>query len=384
MKTTLVFLMADLVLLLAAGGCNKAAKQPELLDVRPLVKVGRLIPDAAFTDGVRVQGTVRTKFSAAVAARVPGTIDTVEADEGLTVKMGQPLFQVDKINLENRMRLAQDDLNVARAANKEAEAARAEAQAAYDKALIDAKRMKTLYEKDRAVTKDTLEKAELQFKLTDAAVQRVQASVDTARVRIVQAETTLLIAKKNLGDSQVVAPFDGVITKKLKDRGEFVSVGTPVLEMDDPHIYEVCFSLNSAHYDRVESGKTVVRFDDGKETLVSYKAPSVHPVARTFEIRTTVERTPDMAPGMIRDARVVFRQYAAAAVPSPAVGLREGKHVVFVVRDEKVVSVTVETGLEWLGQTEIRNPDLLEGAEIVTEGMLLLNEGDRVRVDKTL
>lgn len=376
------FLAAMALALALVGGCRKEVRQTEALDMRPLVKVGRMTPDYAFTDGVRVQGTVRTKFSAAVAARVPGAIDAVLADEGMSVKAGQPLFQVDKVNLENQVKLAQDDLNVARAAFKEAAAARAEAQAAYEKAQTDAARMKKLYEVDHAVTKDALEKAELQFKSADAAVQRVAAGVETARVRIVQAETALSVAQKNLGDSRGVAPFDGIITKKLKDGGEFVSAGTAVFEMDDPRVYEVCFSMNASHYERVVTGETAVRFDDGKEARVTYKSPSVHPVTRTFEIRTAVERSPDMAPGMIREARVLFRRYAAAVVPSQAVGLRGGKHVVFVVRDGKVAGVAVETGLEWQGQTEIRNHDVLKDAEIVTEGMLLLNEGDRVRVQQ--
>ncbi len=366
----------------AVCGCKKAETQAVSADMRPLVKVGRLTPSFAFTDGVGVQGTVRTKYSAAVAARVSGTIDALQADEGLTVRAGQPLFQVDKINLENRVRLAQDDLNVARAAFKEAEAARAEAQAAYDKALIDVTRMQTLYEKDKAVTKDTLEKAELQHTAAGAHVQRVLAAVETARVRIEQAETAQSVAQKNLGDSQGVAPFGGVITRKLKDRGEYVNAGTPVFEMDDPTVYEVSFTMNAEHYDRVEAGKTLLRFENGKEVAVTYKAPSVHPVTRTFEIRTTVEHAPDMAPGMIRDARVLFRQYMAAAVPSQAVGLRGGKHLVFVVRDGTVVGVPVDIGLEWQGRTEVRNPETLKEADIVTDGMLLLNEGDGVRVLK--
>ena len=381
MKVVL-FTPGVLIALALAGGCKKADVEADALDVRPLVKVGRMTPDAPFADGVRVQGTVRTKYSAAVAARVPGSIDAVLADEGQTVKAGQALFQVDKVNLENHVRLAQDDSAVAKASFKEAEAMQAEAQAAYDKAAIDVGRMKTLYEVDKAVTKDMWEKAELQFKSAQASLQRVQAAVETARVRILQAETALSVSQKNLGDSQGVAPFDGVITRKLKDRGEFVGAGTPVFEMDDPRVYEVCFSMNAEHYDRVEAGKTLVRFEGGKEVAVTYKAPSVHAVTRTFEIRATVECSPDMAPGMIRDARVVFRQYAAAAVPSPAVGLRGGRQVVFVVRGDKVAGVPVETGLEWHGLTEIKNPDALKEADVVAEGMLLLNEGDGVRVLK--
>ena len=382
MEKRLAFLTVALTVLAVAGGCKKAVKQAEPLDMRPLVKVGRLLPSYAFIDGVQVQGSVRTKFSAAVASRVTGAIDAVMADEGDQVKAGQPLFQVDKATLENRVRLSQDDLNVAKAGLKEAEAALLEAEASYAKAEVDAGRMRKLYEEAKAVTKDTWEKADLQFKLAAATRERVRAAVESAKVRIVQAETALSVARKNLSDSQGVAPFDGVIIRKRLDKGDFAGVGAVVFDMDDPRVYEVCISMNAVHYDRVKEGQTQVRFASGKEAAVTYKAPSVHPVTRTFEIRVTVERTPDLAPGMLRDATVVFRRFEAAALPASAVGLRGGKQVVFVVKDGKVASVPVGAGLAWQGHMEIKHPETLASEDIVVEGMLLLNEGDAVRVTK--
>jgi RND family efflux transporter MFP subunit len=366
---------------LAAGGCRKTQEaEASAADLRPLVKVGALVPAFAFTDGARVQGAVRAKFSAAVAARVPGTINAVMVEEGAAVKAGQPLFQIDKITLENRARMAQDDLNVAKAQHREAVAALAEAQAGQEKAEVDAGRMASLYQTAKAVTKDAWEKADLQRKMTAAVRERAQAAVESAQTRIAQAETALVVARKDLSDSLGVAPFDGILTRKLMDAGDFAAVGKPIFEMDDPRVYEVSFSMNAAHYDRVAVGQTHVRFDDGKETAVTYKAPSVHPVTRTFELRVTVDRAPDLAPGMIRDAWVVFRQVEAPALPATAVSRRGETNVVFVVRDEKVFAVPVEAGLVWQRHVEIRNPDAVKSADIVMEGMLLLNEGDSVRV----
>ena len=105
-------------------------------------------------------------------------------------------------------------------------------------------------------------------------------------------------------------------------------------------------------------------------------------MTRTFEIRVVVARSPAMAPGMLRDATVVFRQVDAPGLPVSALGLRKGKRVVFIVKDGKVMSVPVEAGLTWNGFVEIRNAASLAAADIVVEGMLLLNEGDAVRTEK--
>ena len=381
MTTSIAFLTVALTVLAIAGGCTHEEKQTETIDLRPLVKVGKLVPVHAFTDGVKVQGSVRTKFSATVSSRVAGAIDALMADEGDQVEADQPLFQVDKINLENRLQLALDDLSVAKAALKEAEAALLETEASYAKAEVDASRMKKLYEESKAVTKDAWEKADLQFKLAGATRERVRAGVESAKVRVVQAETALSGARKNLSDSLGVAPFDGVITRKLLDKGDFANVGNHVFEIDDPRVYEVCFSMNAAYYDRIKEGQTRVRFADGKEAAVTYKAPSVHPLTRTFEIRVTAECTPDLAPGMLRDATVVFRQFDAAGLPASAIGLRAAQHVVFTVKDGKVASIPVDIGLTWQSYVEIKNAASLADADIVVEGMLLLNEGDAVRAE---
>ena len=377
---TKVSAVGALSLLIAVCGCGKAVEKKEPLDLRPLVKVGRLLPSHAFVDGVQVQGAVRTKFSASIASRVAGAIDHVMAEEGAMVRVGQPLFQVDKVNLNNRVLLAQEDLKVAGALVKESEAALAEADASFAKAQADAGRMKRLFEDDQAVTKDAWEKADLQFKLASATRERACAAVESARARVGQAETSLSVAQKNLADSLGVAPFDGVIVKKLLDKGDFANVGSAVFEMDDPRVYEVCFSMNAAHYDRVAVGQTRVCFADGGEAVVTYKSPSVHPVTRTFEIRVTVERSRDLAAGMLRDALVVFRRFDAPALPVSAVGLRGGKVVAFVAENAKVSARPVDSGLTWQGFVEVKNAAALEAADIIVEGMLLLNEGESVRV----
>ena len=363
-------------------GCAKEQKADNSaqVDTRALVKVAKLTDGQDFCEAAELQGTFRTKFSANVSARIPGTLEQVYADEGQTVTNGTPLFQVDRVNLQNKVRLSQDDLNVAKAMYQEAVAAQTQAKAAWDKAKVDVARMKQLWEVDKAVTKDTWEKADLQFKSADAALKRVDAALETARVKIVQAETALSVAEKTLSDSLGVAPFSGIITRKLKDAGDYVSAGTPVFSMDNPDVYEVCFSMNAADYDRVTVGQTRVSLA-GKLYPVTYKSPSVHPVTRTFEVRITVPHEPQWAPGMILDGQVMFRQYKAAGVPSAAVGTRNGKTQIFVVKDGKAKAVEVETGTAWQGRTEIKNADALKDAEVVAEGMLLLNDGDAVRTE---
>lgn len=304
----------------------------------PLVTVCRVRRGVVFEDTAFAQGTVRTKESATIAARVPGTIDELLVAEGATVKKGDALFRVDRANLENAVKLA---------------------EIADRKAALDFRRMTRLVA-EGAVTRDAFEKAEVQAK--SAALQ-------------------LAVARKNLADSEACAPFDGVITEKRRDMGDFVSPGAPVLRMDNTSAYEIRFALNASDYGKVKVGETRVRLAAAGAPAdgfpVAYKAPSVNPATRTFEIRIAVPKTDDLAPGMIRDATVVFARTTSDALPAAAVNPLNGTNCVAVVRGGRLAVLPVAAGVEQDGMRAVRGvpPD----ADVVAAAMLLFNEGDEVR-----
>ncbi len=346
------------------GGCTAKTEEagaPQI-DARPLVRVGAVDSAHRFREVRRVQASLRTKESALVSARVSGTIDELFVEEGAKVEKGQKLFQVDRVNLENAVRVAEDD-------NRLAKAKAREASVTLEKANLDDTRMKRLVA-DGAVTKDTAEKASVAF-------ARAKAVCDAAAAQITKSETALAIARKNLADSTAVAPFAGTVKRKMLDVGDYARTGAPVFAVDNPAVHEICFDLNAADYARVKTGETKVE-TSGRTLVVSYKSPSVNPATRTFEARATIDLTDDLAPGMLLDADVVLRDDKAPGLPVRAVNLRGGKSTVFVVAEGVVKSVEVKAGITDGGWREVHGvPD---GAKVIVEGMLLVNEGDAVRV----
>lgn len=331
--------MKAVFFLLAIMAVAVAADAAEI----PLVTVCHVRKGVVFEDAAFAQGTVRAKESATIAARVPGTIDDLLVAEGDVVKKGAPLFRVDRANLENAAKLA---------------------EISNEKAQLDFKRLSRLV-KDGAVTRDAFEKAEVGAK--SAALQ-------------------LAVAQKNLADSEVKAPFDGVVTEKKKDVGDFVSPGAPVLKMDNAAAYEVRFALNSSDYGKVKVGETRVRLagaaaaDDATADgfPVVYKSPSVNPATRTFEIRIAVPKTDDLAPGMIRDATVVFSRRVSDALPASAVNPIDGTNRLAAVRGGRLVRLPVAAGVEQNGLRAVSG--VAADEQVVEKAMLLFNEGDEVRV----
>ena len=353
-------------LALAVAGCSEqVAERPEM---RPLVRVGVARQDVTFVDALRVQGTVRAKDAAGVSARIPGTIDAVFVDEGAHVKKGDALFLVDRQNLENAVRAAKDDLAMAKAKL-------AQTEATIGKAKLDADRMERLFA-GAAVTKDALEKAQV-------AVKSAKAALETAQATVTKAETGLAVSEKNLSDSCVRAPYDAVVTRKYRNVGDYVGPGVCVFDVENPSVYEISFSLNSTHFARVKPGETVVRLDKPlagtRDLAITYRAPTVNAVTRTFEVRAQLPRTDDVAAGMLLDGEIVFASHTGQGVPASAVADRGGSDSVFAVVDGKAVRIAVEAGLETDGWREIVSPALSPEKKIILEGMLLVNEGDEVR-----
>ena len=355
-----------LIVLAVATGCSEqVAERPE---TRPLVRVGAARQGVTFVDALRVQGAVRAKDEAGVSARIPGTIDAVFVDEGARVKKGDALFQVDRQNLENAVRAAKDDLAMAKANL-------AQAEATVGKANLDSDRMARLFD-GAAVTKDALEKAQVAAKSASAAFEAAQATVT-------KAETGLAVAEKNLSDSCVRAPYDAIVTRKHQNVGDYVGPGRCVFDVENPSVYEISFSLNAAHFARVKPGETTVRLERPlagvRDLAITYRAPTVNAVTRTFAVRAQRPRTADVAAGMLLDGEIVFASHTGQGVPSSAVADRGGSDSVFEVVDGKAVRIAVEAGLETDGWREIVRPALGSDRKIILEGMLLVNEGDEVR-----
>jgi len=330
------------------------------------VRVGKVKRDVPFADALHVQGAVRAKDTTSVSARVPGTIDALLVEEGARVAKGTALFQVDRVNLENAVRAAKDDLAMAQAKV-------AQAKVASEKAALDAERLARLLA-GAAVTKDMFEKA-------DVGAKSAAAALEAATALRTKAETGLAVAEKNLADSRVTAPFDAVVTRKYKNAGDYVGPGVRVFDLESPFVYEVCVSLNAAHYARVKTGETRLRLARPvtNDLVVSYKSPTVSSLTRTFEVRAPLPRTDDVAAGMLLDGEILFAERTGQALPSSAVARRGGGDCVFTVADGKVVRLAVEAGLEADGWREILKPDLADDVKVIAEGMLLVNEGDEVR-----
>jgi multidrug efflux pump subunit AcrA (membrane-fusion protein) len=143
-------------------------------------------------------GTLESYYDANIYARVPGYVHAWYQDIGAHVKKDQLLANIDTPELDQQIDQARADLSAAQAAQK--------------LSAITAKRWENLLPLD-AVSKQDAETKEEDLESKNGAVKGAEANLGR------------LEALKGFG--RIVAPFDGVVTKRTIDIGALVNAGAP-------------------------------------------------------------------------------------------------------------------------------------------------------------
>ncbi len=181
------------------------------------------------TDNAQVDGHVIP-----ILPKVGGFVTEVRVDENNRVKSGDTLVVLDDRDYRVRLAQADADLGVALAAvsNKarvgQAEAQVAQAQANAQKAHADLERMKPLAEQE-IVSKQQLDAAEAAARAADAALAAAQAALVGADARVAAARAARDQAALNLSYTRIIAPANGVVSKKTVEVGQLVQAGQPLM-----------------------------------------------------------------------------------------------------------------------------------------------------------
>ncbi|WP_322791174.1 efflux RND transporter periplasmic adaptor subunit, partial [Mesorhizobium tianshanense] len=197
-------------------------------------------------------GTVEARVTSRIGFKVSGVLVDLRADVGKRVAKGAVLARLD-----DREQSAQ----VARA-NAMVELADANLQraaASVEKAQANFANAKSINERRQALLKNNNTSIE--------AAQTAQAAQDAALADVSLAQSDVLVAKANIGDAEaqrqlqstmlefytLAAPYDAMVTARLKELGSALGAGEPVFTLIDP---KTVWAL--AYVDESKAGKIAV------------------------------------------------------------------------------------------------------------------------------
>ena len=163
--------------------------------------------------------------------------------------------------------------------------------------------------------------------------------------------------------------------------------GQPIVRIDNTSVIQVYAYLPAQYYSKIIPGQTKMNIEvsgiDVGQQVVSYRSPTVDHRLRTFEVKCVLKSPPEgVVPGTMAQIVIILESREGLGVPSEAIQERGGRSVVFIVRDGTTHQVSVKSGLETSGWTEIIDSDLNEEASVVTMGQQMISEGIRVSVQE--
>lgn len=331
---------------------------------------------------LNASGYVTARRRATVSSKVTGKVVEVLIEEGLQVDAGQVLARLDTTNLDASLALAQARLASARSALQETEVRIAEARL-------------QLGRSERLVRDGVA--SQLDLDTARAEVDALSARLERQREEIEVASSEVRLWQRQVADMTIRAPFSGVIVSKDAQPGEMISpvsagggfTRTGIGTIVDMESLEIEVDVNESYINRVQAGQRVEAILDAYPdwkipTRVIAIVPTADRQKATVRVRIGFEELdarilPDMG------VKVAFQEPAGAAtsearieVPAAAVRQRDGKELVFVLRDGRVERRAVTSGETRNGTTTIV-AGLTPGERVVVEGPADLADGDEIK-----
>ena len=340
-------------LLAAACGGDEAAPAADGPPPPALVRVAEVGP-GNLTESWTSLAEVEAMYRAELASGAAGPVTSVTLREGGRVTKGAAIVVVDE--------------SLARARAQAAEAAVVEARA-------ELERRERALARREGVGGDVLSEEEL-FE----AANSVQAQ--TARLQA--AEAAEAEARAQLRRHRVSAPFDGVLTRRLVDEGDWVNVGTPVAEAVSTEQVEARVSVPLSLARQLALG-TEVQLNGGA-AFVEAVVPALDASTRTALVRLTPAEGHSLVPGeAVPVALPVSWEGVGVTVPRDALMVDPKETLVLgvvqgaegLVAESVVVEVLATSGDMALVATDA----LHAGDRVVTRGNERVRPGQALKVE---
>jgi len=398
MKTTLWRAAAACCAIAAATllpGCAKKAEQkgPAGLPVS-VITASKGDITATFT----LTGVVAPRQQATLSSVISGPVKDVYVSLGEYVKAGELLVKIDDSTLQAQRAQAASHVDQVRAndvgGSATAQANLASAKVAYENAESNLQRNQALF-KQGYVSQTALDQAQSAAAAAEAAYRAAVVTAQNANLQtgnttaayaeISNAQSALDAINTQIAQTNITAPFDGIVTQRSVDRGALATASTPLITVSQLNPAWINVGIPDDDLAYVHTGTPV---DITVDTLTArvwrahVKVVNAAASSGTLSYLTHIE-VPNsdytLKAGMVANAR--FQQAthrSVVVIPRVAVYQTETGNAVYVVSGGKAKSVPVKLGLQTLDKVEVSG--LEPGTQVITQRPDALQDGSVVSV----
>lgn len=355
MKTTIRLVIVVIVLTVALGSIfgwkylkmqEMGAKNSQAQPPSPVEAV--TIESQSWRPGLSSVGSLRAINGVEVANEVAGVVSEVAFESGQSVSKGDVLIRLE------------DSVDQAALAALEAQAQLAnETYQRYSNLLPR-----------NAVSQSQFDEARANYQAARADAEQQRAQLNKKTIR---------------------APFDGVVGLRQVDLGEYIAVGTPIVDLNMLDPIHVDYSVPERALDQVAAGRgielTVAAYPERVfEGEILAIAPSINESSRTLNVRAQLENADGaLHPGMFAEVSTLSADTRdVLTLPRTALSFNTyGDFVFRIVENDQGQTVAsrqqVTTGSTRGDVVEIVD-GLSAGDQVVATGLLRLRDGQPVKV----
>ena len=317
----------------------------------------------------RYYGTLQGGRRVDLSFRVSGPVRSIKVDKGASVKKGQLLATLDPRDYQTQL--------------KQAQAQQDQAQAQYENSKADFKRYENLY-KQKVVPRSTYD------------TYKTQMDVALSSLNVAKASTTAV--RDSLKDTELRAPFDGVIVDRMVENFQDVTAKQTIFILQDISMLEIVF--NVPDNDVIWASKAAAssnfpsvhaKFDaiPDKSFPLTFKefVLQADRSTNTFPVTAVMPQQKDVAllPGMTATVEVKMSDSEGGervfTVPQTAIVTSGDNTYVWRCENNMVNRVSVRQDTPHNnGFIDISSEHLKDGNMIVVAGAHLLHEGQKVRM----
>jgi HlyD family secretion protein len=355
-RIALVFALA-----LGAGGCSKQ----EAAQARSAERTAKPVQvEVVRRDSVRravdVVGTLAAVDQVTISSEADGKVSRILADLGDKVTAGQVLVELD--HEKQQYTLDQQQAALARTLaqygatdpqrlpdiEKTPDAQRAHADLVQATQSFD--RATELF-KRTLVSQQTLDDAQAAIQSKRASYEAALQNARDLRASIQASEATMKLAGRQLRDTEIRAPFDGFVEKRLVNLGELVKAQMPVMAVVRLNPLKVVAEIPERMAPWIGAGQAVDLQVDAYQGRtftgkVSRISPGVNPSTRAFPFEALVTNTDTvLKPGTFARVHIESgKTDDVLTLPYAALQYRYGVNRVFVVAGDKLVMRELAVG----------------------------------------
>lgn len=309
---------------------------------------------------IAATGTLAAFDQATLSLKVPGRIAAMTVDLGSLVRRGQLVAQVERQDYDIRLQQAEAALAQARARlglplgggedniNAERTGTVRQAQAVLDEARATRQRASTLVAQG-VIARAEYDAADAAYKVAEGRYQDAVEEVRNRQGLLAQRRSEVALARQQLADTAVTAPFEGAVEEKIASVGEFLAAGAPVVRLVRINPLRLRAEIPERDAPNIHVGQQVkvsVEGDAGQYVgRIVRLSPSITEQNRILIAEAEVGNDGRLRPGSFARAEIVTNDSeSAVTVPSSAIVTFAGIDKVILVQNGKALEKTVTTG----------------------------------------